>query len=172
MEIKASKKKSYLALIACGVFIFFSIELLLTQNKFSIYIFKNEYFIRLFGLLGLIFFGVTVYKIIIRLKSNNITLIIDNVGILDSSINTTYINWSDIKSIRIKSVMSTKLLLIDVINPDFYLNHSVDKASLNIMKSNSKVYNTPIVLSSNFWNCSFDELESLVKNEYNKHKKL
>jgi len=65
--------------------------------------------------------------------------------------------------------MSTKFLLIDVSNPEKFIQKSSSLKAW-LMKTNLKMYRTPLSITSNSLNYNFDNLEKLLHAEWNKHK--
>lgn len=170
MKIESNKRKLYIALIACVFIAFCCVQLIIDPEKFSRNIFRGKEMLRVLGIIGTVFLVFGVTRIFARLKKGNAALIIDEIGITDPFLTTQTIKWSNIKDIRRHEVMSEKLLLIDVETPHIYFENFANKSALGIMKSNMKIYGTPIALSPNFLKCSFDELEDAINIEFIKYK--
>jgi len=99
-------------------------------------------------------------------------LVINEKGITDNSNFTSVglIEWSQIKGIRMAQVMSNRFVLIDVVNPEKYLQES-SKFKASLMKSNLKIYGTPITITSNSLRCNFNELEKLLQEALSKYER-
>ncbi|MDN4013388.1 STM3941 family protein [Chryseobacterium gambrini] len=171
IEIKGSKTKIMLLLSASLIFILIGIFLAVDPNKFASVIFKNEIFIRIVGILTIIFFG---FCSIILIKSSLVqkfNLIINEKGIIDNSSYTSVgmIFWKDITSIKSINIMSTKFLIINVKDPSKYLN-SQRGTKKKLLERTCKIYGTPISISSNTLVYNFDELEKIISKFHNKYK--
>lgn len=65
--------------------------------------------------------------------------------------------------------MSTKFLLINVKDPNKYLNKE-SGIKRKILERTFKTYGTPISISSNTLSYNFDELEKVIYESYNEYK--
>ncbi|WP_162032347.1 STM3941 family protein [Chryseobacterium potabilaquae] len=171
IEIKLSKKKlMFLLLLAIG-FVIISSLFSINPSYFVSFITRSEKVIFLIGVLGTVVFGIASILLFIKLFDNKLGLVINKEGILD---NTNFssiglIKWVDITNIRIEKVMSTKFLLIEVINPNEYIERAsvIKKLSL---KQNMKTYNTPITLTSVGLQHSFEDLSEIIFESWKKYK--
>lgn len=66
--------------------------------------------------------------------------------------------------------MSTKILLIDVNNPEKYIGKAKSRINAKLMRANMKIYETPLSITSNTLKCNFVKLESTIKSEFEKNK--
>ncbi len=127
--------------------------------------------IRIGGIVGILFFGVTGMYGIKKLFDKKIGLIIDANGITDNSNASSIglIEWSDIQEIRTKQVMSTKILLIDIVNPEKYIGKAKNRMQAKLMKANLNMYKTPLSITSNTLKYNFEELEKLIQTEFKRN---
>lgn len=169
IEIKLGKKKIITFLLAAVVFVVVSSLFILHPEKFVSFIFFSKRLIRNIGFAGVSFFGLALIILIIKFFDNKPGLIIDRNGITD---NTNFssiglIKWSDITGIGKEKVLSTEFLLIKVKNPENYIEKSNPMKKISL-KQNMNVYGTPITITANGLECSFEELEQLINENYNK----
>ena len=136
--------------------------------------FNNPELIRIIGIITTVFFGIGVVYGIKKLFDKKIALIIDSNGITDNSNASSIglIEWNDISGIRTIQVMSTKFLLIDIANPEKYIEKAKNRIQARLMKANMNIYETPLSITSNTLNYNFGELEKLIKTEYKKNKNV
>ncbi len=66
--------------------------------------------------------------------------------------------------------MSTKFLLIGVENPEKYIGKAKSGIKARLMKTNMKMYGTPLSITSNTLKYDFNELEKLIQTEFEKNK--
>lgn len=171
IKIGLSKRKLFFAFLSSAIFILLGFLFILRPEKYISYVFTNPELIRVSGFASLIFFGLCLICILFKAFDKNPGLVINQNGITDNShfCSVGLIKWSQIKEIRTQQVMSTKFLLVDVLNPEhFILKSSSFKAWL--MKANLKMYNTPISINSNSLKHNFDDLEKLLHQEWNRYK--
>lgn len=123
------------------------------------------------GYITIVFFGLCLIYLFYKAFDKKPGLIINKFGITDNSNYTSVglIKWSEIIGIRTQEVVSNKFILIDVLEPEKFIQRS-SKFKATLMKTNLKMYGTPISITSNSLSCSFDELETLLAEELKKHK--
>ena len=180
IEIYLSKKKIILILIASIGFVVLGIWFVYDPQKFvSDYniryrMFNNPELIRIIGIIATVFFGIGVVYGIKKLFDKKVALIIDSNGITDNSNASSIglIEWNDISGIRTIQVMSTKFLLIEIANPEKYIEKAKNRIQARLMKANMNMYETPLSITSNTLNYNFGELEKLIKTEYKKNKNV
>jgi len=107
-----------------------------------------------------------------KLFDKIVGVIIDSNGIADNTNMTSIglIEWNDISAIRTKRVMSTKFLLIDVVNPEKYIRKVKNKIQSQLMKTNLRDYDTPLSITTNTLKYNLKKLEKLIQTEFNKNK--
>ncbi|MFS4418809.1 STM3941 family protein [Maribacter sp. 2307ULW6-5] len=176
IEIPLSKKKIILLLLAAIAFVAGGIWIATNPERFIPNIFKitNPEIIRIGGIVGILFFGAAGIYGIKKLFDKKVGLIIDSNGITDNSNASSIglIEWNDISDIRTKQVMSTKFLLIDIVNPEKYIGKAKNGIQSRLMKANMNMYETPLSITSNTLKYDFGKLEKLIKIEYKKNKNV
>jgi hypothetical protein len=167
IKIENSKKKIYAIILGCIVFTLGSLPLYCYPSHFVSPAFRNIIFIKITGLIGFLFFGWGTLVLIIKAYKNKISLIVDDFGILDNSnlVKTGLIGWEDIKDIK----TINKLILINVKKPEKYIEKAESKFQAFLIKSNIKIYGTPITISSSLLNCDLNKLEKILKEKFEKH---
>ncbi len=174
IEIPLSKKKITLLLLASIAFVAAGIWITINPEIFIPNIFRitNPQIIRIGGIAGVLFFGAGGIYGIKKLFDKKIGLIIDSNGITDNSNASSIglIEWNDISEIRIKQVMSTKFLLIDIVNPDKYIGKAKNRVQTKLLKANMNMYDTPLSITSNTLKYDFQELEKIIQAEFKKIK--
>ncbi|WP_298239496.1 STM3941 family protein [uncultured Algibacter sp.] len=174
IEIPLSKKKIALLLLASIAFVAGGIWIASDPERFIPNIFgvTNPEIIRISGIIGILFFGAAGIYGIKKLFDKKVGLIIDSNGITDNSNASSIglIEWNDISDIRTKQVMSTKFLLIDIVNPEKYIEKAKNKLQAKLMKGNMNMYKTPLSITSNTLKFDFGELEKLIQTEFKRNK--
>ncbi|QIY90532.1 STM3941 family protein [Chryseobacterium gallinarum] len=171
IEIKGSKTKLTLMLLAALIFVSLGLFFVTNPDKFISAIFKNAFFIRIVGIASILFFGLCLIFLTKSFFTKKINLIINEKGIIDNSsyVSVGMIFWDDITSIERIDVMSTKFLVIYVKDPEKYINIQ-SNIKKKLLQRNLKTYGSPISISSNTLTCSFNELEKIVLKYYNENK--
>ncbi len=174
IEIPLSKKKIILLLLAAITFVAGGIWIATNPEIFIKNIFRiaNPEIIRIGGIAGILFFGTAGIYGIKKLFDKKVGLIIDSNGITDNSNASSIglIEWNDISEIRTKQVMSTKFLLIDIVNPEKYIGKAKNGIQAKLMKANMNMYETPLSITSNTLKYDFGELEKLIQSEFERNK--
>lgn len=171
IEIKNSKTKLILMILGSLMFIILGIFLTINPDKSVSGIFRNTSFIRIAGILSILFFGVCLILLLKSIFTNKFNLVINEKGIIDNSsyVSVGMVLWDDITSIKSISVMSTNFLIINVKDPNKYISIQ-NTMKKKILKRTLTTYGTPITISSNTLAYNFDELEEIVLKFYNEYK--
>ncbi len=77
---------------------------------------------QIFGWLGVFFFGLSLLLIPVRLIRGGVVVLIDDVGIEDRRTGIGTVPWEDIRALRIVKIKSTRLLCVDVTDPEKYMS--------------------------------------------------
>lgn len=172
IEIPLSKKKMLLTLFGAIIFVGLGLWFLINPPKISNLIFGNPTLIFIVGLASIIFFGLVAITIFRKFSDKKPGLIINRKGITDNSsgVSAGLIPWTDIKEIKISQVMSQKLLMFIVSNPQDYLDKVTNPLKRNAMKMNYKTYGSPISISSNALQTNFEDLQKLLLDKMNEYK--
>ncbi|PWN63542.1 hypothetical protein C1631_021405 [Chryseobacterium phosphatilyticum] len=171
IEIESSKTKLLLMLLGSLIFVILGVFLTTNPDIFVSVIFRNIIFIRIVGIISIIFFGLCLIFLTKVFLTKKINLIISKEGIVDNSsyVSVGAIFWDDIISIKRIDVMSTKFLIINVKDPNKYLN-TQSGIKRKLLQKTFKTYGTPISISSNTLAYNFDELEKVIFKFYNDYK--
>ncbi len=164
IEIPLSKAKLLFGLGGSMIFVILGV-LILTKAPF---VSDNTVFSKIVGVASILFFGGVLIYGIRKMFDKRAGLIIDEQGITDHSNATSIglINWSDITAINTRQVMSTKFLLINVQNPEAYIEKAKTGMQRKLMQVNMKTYGTPISITSNTLNYDFNKLEEILQERF------
>jgi len=113
----------------------------------------------------ILFIPMAIYSII-KFLDKKVGLIIDENGITDNSSATSIglIEWNDITEIRIAN--TPKFILINVKNPEKYINKTKNKMKAMLMKMNMKMYGTPLIITLNSLKYDFNELLKIIQIKF------
>lgn len=170
--IELSKRKLIALFIAAVGFVFFSIWFIVAPSDFVNFLTRSEKVVFTIGIIGVVFFGAIMITLFIKLFDKKPGLIIDNEGITDNSNYSSVglIRWPEIIGIETKKVYSTRFIILQVNNPDDYIRKNRGLKKM-LLKQNLAKYGTPITLTSGGLDSTFDELERLISDSYNKTEK-
>ncbi|MDO6390434.1 STM3941 family protein [Pontibacter sp. BT731] len=169
-EIPLNKSKIAIHLAVVLVFWVFGLVSTFEPSTFVTDRFPHETPIRLIGIVNLLFcsIGVTVFTKQIFSKKSGLT--IDKDGVIDNLSKVGLIEWKDIKGFKTSGVSSTRLLIVFTSKPKKYLDRAGSKTSKRTMKSNWRIHGSPLVIVSGSLKIKSDELERLIKTEFEKNK--
>jgi hypothetical protein len=174
IKIPISKKKIILILLGAIVLIVLGFWLAIEPEKFIDNIFgvKNEYQIRNGGIIATILFAILGLLWFKKLFDKKDGLIINDDGIIDNSNGTSVglIKWNDIIGFRTEQVFSQKFIMVDVKNPDYYIEQKKNKLGKNAMIMNYEKFGSPLSIISSSLDYKFGELEKLLDSELKKRK--
>ena len=106
-------------------------------------------------------------------------LLIDDKGIIENSNSTSIgrIKWEDIRGIRLETTRmgtllkhSQKFILVDVSNPQEYLDRKKKGLGKTAMKMNFTKFGTPICITANTLKVDIKVLENQLLEQYDKFK--
>lgn len=167
IEIPLSKLKIGLSFIGTIIFVIMGIELAMNPEEWLSGGANSPGFIRIMGVISVVFFGICGIFIGRKLFDKTIGLTIDEKGITDNTNATSVglIEWDDITGIDKVEISSSKILLIKTDKPDKYIDRAKNGISRRAMKANNSIYGSPISIISSSLSMKFSELESLLKSE-------
>lgn len=160
LEIYSSKKKSFLLLIGSLLFVALGIWVLLEADNLTGWRASNPTFNRGVGIASILFFGLGVFISSKRLLKSELAFIISSEGI---NVNpkkslSDFIKWEDIKKIEEIKIQSTRIVIIEVKNPQYWLDKETSAFRRKLMQFNLNNYNSPFNISATGLDISLDKL--------------
>lgn len=174
IDIPISKSKGTLTLVGALVFVVMGSWITLEPERFVNRITPNPETVFVIGLIGTLFFGFMMFIIIQKLLDKRVGLSISDKGIVNNSQNVDIglIEWVDITGIETVYIRSTPFLVLTTDKPEKYISRAKNRQSKWGVKASMNHYGSPIVIISNSLKVSFGELEQMVRQEYDRHKKV
>ena len=168
IEIKLSKHKLTLMFVGSIIFIGLGIWLVIDPSKFISIRIHSTTKIFIGGLAGIVFFGLCGIFIVIKLFDKRPGLIINDEGIMDNSSGLTVgqIYWRDVTKIKTTRVYRQNLLLLIVDNPETYIDRQKNIVKRKAMQLTLNIYDSPISISANGLQCSFEELKNILDAKF------
>lgn len=168
--IPLSKSKLIKHFIGSLLFVFAGF--LFITNPFWFIKSDNPLMIKMIGYASIVFFGVCALFISQKLFDKKPGLVIDEEGITDNSsgVSAGKILWKDIKDISVQEVANQKFIMLEMKNPEFYLQREKNPIKKGMMELNYKLYQTPINISINGLKIDFEELNELISEKFIKCK--
>jgi hypothetical protein len=173
IEIYTSKKKSFLLLVGSIIFVVGGIYFILNSETIAMNSFRNRSpsFIKSIGITSVLFFGLGIFVSIKQLMKNQLMLIIDRKGI---NINpkkslVEFIEWKYIESFNEIKIYNTKLITINVTNPEYWIEKENNSIRKKLMEYNTEKFYSPFNLSANSMNVNHNELMKILNQNLNKY---
>ncbi len=172
MKIYLSKKKLALLFLACILFLVFGIWGIISPEDLVTTTFRNPLIIKVIGIIGVCFFGPSLILIVYKFFDSRPGLIINQAGIIDNSnsANIGLIEWKDIKGFEKIKILSTKILIVYVKQPNKYIARANNFIARKSMQRTYEKYGSPISLASSPLKINFEELEKIITEEWKKSK--
>ncbi|GAB2802970.1 hypothetical protein GCM10027275_56400 [Rhabdobacter roseus] len=172
IEIYSSKKKSLLLLIGSIAFVAIGVWLLLEADNFTGWRARNPIFTRGIAIASIIFFGLGIFVGIKRLIKSEIALIIDSKGL---NVNpkkslTEFIKWTDIKGFEEIKIQSTRIVIIGIKNPEYWLDKETSGFRRKLMQFIINNYNSPFNIASAGLDISSDSLIGTLNKYFDRYK--
>lgn len=167
IEIPLSKSKLVLMFMGALVFVAIGFWFALAPPDID-----NSFWgptkIAIAGYASIIFFGLCGVVIVRKLFDNKPGLIIDSKGLIDNSsgLSAGYILWTDVENISVVEIQKQRLLMLEVKNPQDYINRQGNLLKRKSMEFNDKIFGTPLSITANGLKISFQELSALVKQKF------
>lgn len=168
IEIQLSKIKLLLMLVGSLTFVALGLWLVINPPTNQHYHRYSPTTILIAGYASIIFFGLGVLIFIRKLSDNRPGLIIDDLGLSDNSSGVAggQILWSDILGISVLKVHRQKFVMLQVKNPEDYINRQTNAFKRKMMEMNFKMYGSPLSITSNGLKISFNDLHKLLVDSY------
>ncbi|TLX23537.1 hypothetical protein FE904_21165 [Chryseobacterium indologenes] len=166
IELYSSKKKSLILLIGSLTFIVLGFWLLLEAENLTSMRARSPIFIRGIGIATILFCGFGIFIGIKRMIKSEIILIIDNKGL---NVNpkkslTEFIKWDEINGFKEIKIHSTRIVIIGVRNPEYWLDKETNGFKRKLMQFNINNYDSPFNISASGIDITSDKLiETLNK---------
>ncbi len=169
IEIPLSKKKLILMLIGSIAFVAAGLWFVINPPTINHPLFGNPTLIFVTGIASILFFGLCAVYITRKLPDNKPGLIIDNIGLTDNSsgVSCGQILWSDIENISVIEIHRQKLIMLQVKNPQDYIDKQTSVFKRKMMQMNFSMYGTPLSIISNSLQIKFDELLNILNDHLN-----
>lgn len=163
IKVKGSIKKKILLVLGGLLFTMAGLVCAISPENVVSHMYRNTFFIRIVGIIGVLFFGFGSIKFIYSFFTKKYYIIISDEGIFDNSNPSSVglIKWDDIISIQRIKIISVKFLMIKVKNPQKYIN-AKHKLYRKAQMNDFKLVGTPILISTNTLNYSFDKFEEII----------
>lgn len=168
IEIPLSKGKLTLALLGASAFVAIGLWFVISPPKIDSALFGNPVLIFLAGVASIVVFGLFGVLGLKKPADKNPGLIIDKTGITDnaSGASAGHIPWSDITEIRTTRVFNQKFLTVMVCNPNEYIERQTNALKRKNMQMSCNSNGSPINISANTLQCSFDELQNTLQTQF------
>lgn len=167
IEIPLSKRKLLLMLLGALVFVAIGLWFVISPPTITNSYWSNPTTIAIAGYASIFFFGLCAFFIIKKLPDNKPGLIINQAGLTDNSsgVSAGQILWNDIERISVIEIHKQKLIMLHVTNPQDYIDRQTSAFKRNMMQLNYKMYGTPLSITSNGLEISFDKLLSTLTDK-------
>ncbi len=128
-------------------------------------------YVKLLSVLGVLLFCGAGFWGIKKVFDENPALLITPQGIVNNSNTITFdiVEWKDIERFESYSVKRTKMIIVYVNNPSDYIAKSKGVSKF-FMRLNYWYHKTPLSISPNVLNCSFDDLLETLNYKLTKYK--
>jgi len=168
IEISFSKKKIILVLLGSLLFVLLGLWFVIDPPRD--YLFNNTIRSNILGYITIIFFGLLAVFCIKKIFDNRPALIFNDLGFDDRSslFSAGFVLWKDVRSISVLEIRKQRMIMLELNNPEKYIQNQNNFFKKQIVKMNFKLYGAHLSLSSKVLNINFDELYEQLNKRINK----
>lgn len=172
VEIYTSRKKSILMLLGSIAFVALGIWLVMEADNLTIWRARNPIFAKGIGVASFLFFGLGIFIGIKRLIKSEIALIITSEGL---NVNpkkslTEFIKWGEVEGFEEIKIQSTRIVIIGVKNPEYWLDKETSTLRKKLMQFNINNYNSPFNIAAAGLDISSKELNETLNRYFDRYK--
>ena len=173
IEIPLSKKKLLLLVAVSVGFILIGFWFVIDPPKISNPYFGDPTLLLMLGIISILFFGLCAVYIVRKLPENRPGLIIDSNGLTDNSsgVSAGLILWNDIQDISVIEIHRQKIIMLQVKNPQDYIDRQKSGFKRKMMQMNFNIYGTPLSITSNSLNIEFNDLINILHDQFQLNRK-
>lgn len=133
---------------------------------------RNPLFTKGVGFVSILFFGLGIFISFKRLIKPEIALIIGSNGlnVNPKKSTTEFIKWEEIIGFEEVKIRSTKILIIDVKNPEYWLEKEKNAFKKKLMQFNITKHKSPFNIAASGLNISTNELKVTLNKYYEDYK--
>lgn len=167
IELYTSKSKSLALLFGSLVFVIVGIWMILDTDKTGDDL--ENYF---YGSLCVLFFSFGIFIGLKRIIRPQLMLIIDSKGInINPKVSIRdFIEWKEISDFGELRIKTQKFIVINLYDPEVWIEKEVKPAKRKLMKMNLKNYGSPFQISVSGLNINYPELKDILNTYYQQSK--
>ena len=159
-------------LVGSVVFVWIGLYIVIDQPVSPI--FRNHIYNTVGGLAGILFFGMMVVYLLLKMKDQRPGIVINPIGMNVNAGAASFglIKWGDIDEVKAIVYYNQDLLLILVKNPEYHIERQNNMINRKGMEMSWKYLATPITISANGLKCNFEELKNIVQEKFQEYGKI
>lgn len=167
IEIPLSKSKLVLMLSGALAFVAIGLWFAIAPPTIDNSYWGNPVKMAIVGYASIIFFGLCAFYLIRKLPDSKPGLIVDHEGLTDNSsgLSAGRVLWADIVNLSVIQIHKQKLIMLHVKNPQEYIDRQTSLFKRKSMELNYKMYGTPLSITANGLQTSFEDLLSILTNK-------
>jgi hypothetical protein len=164
IEIPLHKSRIVLMLIGSFAFVAIGFWFVTAPPRIDNSYWGDPTKIAIAGYAAIVFFGFCAFIFTRKLFDLKPGLIIDDAGLNDNSggLSAGHILWTDIENVSVVQIHKQKLLMLEVKNPQDYINSQTSLFKRKGMELNFKMYGTPLIITANGLKIPFEDLLALL----------
>ncbi len=168
-EIPLSKNKTFLMALGSLAFVGVGLYMAVSPNTFLPNpILRTPLLVRLLSLAAVILFGGLGWFLVHKLRDQAPGIRVTAEGFIDNAggLAAGLIRWADVAGIDDYQLMGQRLVLVRLHDPAKYLDQQPSALKRRLMQANLTHYGSPIFISPNTLQCSYDELKMLLSTHW------
>ena len=127
---------------------------------------------RIIAIIDILFFGIGIFVASKRILKTKVAIIIDSKGLNLNPKKDELIEWKYITGLKEIKIRSTRVLIIRVINPEYWIAKETNVIKRKMMKFNLNSFESPFNISNSGLEISFEDLNKKLSQYIKKNKNV
>ena len=170
--INFNKKRKWILACINVIFIISGLWMVLNPGKFTFHLLPFDIFIRIVGLISLLFFGFGFLISIRSLYFRKVALIIKNVGIMDNSnyLGLGFLAWHQIRGIYQINEGAVYMIKIELLDANYFIEKEASFIKKILLKKQHRKFGSPVIIPMIALSAYVDTLEKQLIDRWDNYK--
>lgn len=172
IHFRVNKKRMFRIFIIGLFMLILSLIFVIIPKTFTSNLIESPTIIRVFGIFGVIFFGLAALYAGRKYADTSMGLRITDEGLIDhtSVFRFGLVEWADIQSFETKKMGNVSVILVYLNSPELYIERIPSPVFQKAAVKNHQVYGTPLFINSHILVDGQTSVLNILNQEFDKRK--